>query len=463
MFGIVGTVQRKIVWLCVLALMLSYRYHLTATAWKYSHRRTAFSNTCRFHSYCDPQKIAYNSVNTVADINTWKRYLVEFRGIYANFRLLELKEIVATLLYAEVDCSTADSLVDQMRFELSIPDSADVRYPLCVYTHLPNDAIARAAAERSCLIRSIVEVWADSTTSNDLVGQMDANFDRIITPTYLSDTNSNSTWKVEFRRFGRKGKSGLDIQGKQRLLSQFAPLLKKLNGSVDLMQPQHQLLYMEDWHSFHAESNEAIEKMKLNASNMDLISDIIPRRVFFGRIVGNGCSVQTIYDLKQRPFIGTTSMSAVSSHLTAVFSRTSADNDAKPIVLDPFCGTGSLLVAGAHLGADVVGSDYDADSLGLLNEKVAAVIPIKQRSKNSRFRRVDGFSQLGKSPVDNFEHYGTAAKLQQLFAADAAWWVNTPFDDSFHSTPPKLSKHDNQADALCFGQTAIRRYDKVLF
>ena len=34
-------------------------------------------------------------------------------------------------------------------------------------------------------------------------------------------------------------------------------------------------------------------------------------------------------------------------------------------VLDPFCGTGSILFAAASLGAIVVGSDLDAEGLGL--------------------------------------------------------------------------------------------------
>jgi SAM-dependent methyltransferase len=88
-------------------------------------------------------------------------------------------------------------------------------------------------------------------------------------------------------------------------------------------------------------------------------------------------------------------------------------------VLDPFCGTGSLLLASAFLGADVVGSDIDFDCLGLADPNELAD---KDRSKNARFKRAGVSSQLGKSMVDNFEFYGLKDRLVALLGMDAAMW-----------------------------------------
>ncbi|RNF00546.1 putative methyltransferase [Trypanosoma rangeli] len=61
------------------------------------------------------------------------------------------------------------------------------------------------------------------------------------------------------------------------------------------------------------------------------------------------------YDLRRRPYIGTTSMppelAFVAVHMAKV--RRGA------YVLDPFCGTGSILVAAAHYGAVTLGADAD--------------------------------------------------------------------------------------------------------
>lgn len=59
-----------------------------------------------------------------------------------------------------------------------------------------------------------------------------------------------------------------------------------------------------------------------------------------------GPSIVGIFDLKSRPFIGTTSMNALFAHIAA----NAANVQVGQRVLDPFCGTGSLLLAAAYLG-----------------------------------------------------------------------------------------------------------------
>jgi tRNA G10 N-methylase Trm11 len=150
-------------------------------------------------------------------------------------------------------------------------------------------------------------------------------------------------------------------------------------------------------------------------------------RSIFGRIVAEGVSVKSLFAIRDRPFVGTTTLDPVASHLAAVSAHISPGS----YCLDPFCGTGSLLIACANLGARVVGSDIDADcctgttlpdspyptnSLGSSNSSTL-------RSKNSRFRRSDGSQQFNKSTADNFSYYNVSHLLLGLFGADAASWI----------------------------------------
>ena len=74
-----------------------------------------------------------------------------------------------------------------------------------------------------------------------------------------------------------------------------------------------------------------------------------------GRIVCEGGMqhVARDYSLKKRIYIGTTSMDA---ELSAVMANLALAGEGK-LCMDPFCGTGSVLVALAASGAEVLGAD----------------------------------------------------------------------------------------------------------
>eukprot|EP01037_Dinobryon_pediforme_P037789 gene37789-45456_t len=154
-----------------------------------------------------------------------------------------------------------------------------------------------------------------------------------------------------------------------------------------------------------------------------------------GRIIAEGPSIQVQFDLKKRPFLGTTTMNAVAAHLTAVAALIEPED----LVLDPFCGTCGLLVAAAHLGAEVVGSDIDEDSLFPSKAKNA--------SKNGRFKRKDGTLQFDRTPADNFRFYGFPHLLVDLFAADVTDWLHF-FDTADEDTNKTLIKKYKMFDAI---------------
>ena len=130
------------------------------------------------------------------------------------------------------------------------------------------------------------------------------------------------------------------------------------------------------------------------------------------------------FEVRGRPYIGTSTLDALSSHIAANAALV------RPgfVVLDPFCGTGSLLLSSAFLGADVVGADIDADCLGLVDLTNSTY---KSRSKNARFKRrnkVNGleWNQLNGSIIMNFEYYGLERKVLSLIACSVEAWSQLP-------------------------------------
>lgn len=81
-----------------------------------------------------------------------------------------------------------------------------------------------------------------------------------------------------------------------------------------------------------------------------------PYAIFFARWIADGQrKVISKLSLKRRKFIAHTSMDTQLSLVMANLAKVSSNE----VVLDPFVGSGSLLVAAANFGAFVVGTDID--------------------------------------------------------------------------------------------------------
>ena len=117
-------------------------------------------------------------------------------------------------------------------------------------------------------------------------------------------------------------------------------------------------------------------------------------------------------------------MDCISAHLAANAARLLPGH----VVLDPFCGTGSLLISCAALGAAVVGTDIDSDTLGLSGRASTGSglsVSWASLSKNSKFRR-KGFldrQQHNKDINSNFEHYGLDHLVWGLAGIDVQLWL----------------------------------------
>jgi tRNA G10 N-methylase Trm11 len=299
-------------------------------------------------------------------------------------------------------------------------------------------------------VRAILEPWGFGETPSIVCERILQDFDktagRKFTPTRIESKNS---WKVEFRRLGRMGRSGLDETGKKEFLETFDPVLSRLHGSVNLTHPDHTLLYLEDWLGFHGR----------HSSKRVGAPQFAPLAAFFGRIVARGPEIQSLFDLSNRPFIGTTAMAPLPAHLCAAAGRVRPGDT----VLDPFCGTGSMLLAACALGAKVVGSDIDAGCLGI-NSPEGEQNDTPKTSKNVNFKRFSrpngGASskicqertingnrtwdqQFGLCTSDNFVFYNFGNSLLGLRHLDILDWLQPNGDhnlpdvfDSIVTDPP---------------------------
>ena len=332
-----------------------------------------------------------------------RQYLIEFKGVYPAFRELELRDNVQYL----IDKNLAESIEFREVIRDNRTDSQ-----ICAYISLPesvSESQITSVVHRSSLVRSIVEIWGDGTNIT-AVSQMSEDNSKIFGPKAIKP---HETWRVEFRRFGRKGRSGMTYTEKSQLLSIFGNSLKPLKGVVNLTNPRHEFLFLQDWNDYHDTVTIPRAKILQSGSIKKSVDDDTyqARRTLFGRIIASGPSIISEFDIKTRPFIGTTTMSSTMAHVMSVAARVGSGD----LVLDPFCGTGGLLVAAANLGANVLGSDIDGDTLGIANQP--------ERSKNSRFVRKDNSNQLNKSIKDNFIEYNLLDKLVGLHRLDVLEWV----------------------------------------
>jgi hypothetical protein len=237
-----------------------------------------------------------------------KTYLIEFRGMQPALRLRELTDAYNAVGSSnDMHASDRNALLLHMDPVISTFKSGGALYPVCGYVKFPSEEVAAAVANRCALVRSIVEVWGNAPSPEDVSIQAQERFDKVIAPIFpVANTAEKNSWRVNFRRYGRSGRSGLDFAEKRKLLETFNPILKKLGGNVNLTDARHDLIYLEDWSTFHDEVGEtmSIQQNSTAAATVAAESSYKPLRSILGRIVAEGQNVQFNFDIKRRPYIG---------------------------------------------------------------------------------------------------------------------------------------------------------------
>ncbi|CAG9787442.1 unnamed protein product [Diatraea saccharalis] len=263
----------------------------------------------------------------------WRRYLFWFAHEHNDFRHAEIQSILSIfdipIKYIEKPCA---------------------KKPYWI-VELPSEESVKKIASRSVLIKNCIELWSSTKSVSQLHRNLkdallntnqewivktdpDKGVGEHICPNTLIEAccSANKSFKIEVETFCKH----FTMKEKVEKIEAFSYL--PLNGPVRLKDPDVTLAYLE---YYGVDPNNVPEE---------------PYEVFFGRWVADGQrDLIQYHSLKRRQFIGNTSMDAQLALIMANQARVVSGD----LVLDPFVGSGSLLVAAAHFGGYVWGSDID--------------------------------------------------------------------------------------------------------
>lgn len=184
---------------------------------------------------------------------------------------------------------------------------------------------------RSVLIKSAHELWCEGATKSLLFDDIKRS-PLISMPQYAGKDRS---FKINVETFNRKTSKAEKVARIEEMT--FLPF----EGPISLKSPDNEFTLVE----YYAREQ-----------NSDTQSST-PVEFFFGRFLCHSTKRYAIhkYSLKDRKFISNTSMDPTLGTIMTNIAKVSEGD----IVLDPFVGSGSILVAAADMGALVFGSDID--------------------------------------------------------------------------------------------------------
>ncbi|KAH7826669.1 putative DNA binding protein [Monocercomonoides exilis] len=204
-----------------------------------------------------------------------------------------------------------------------------------------DEETAKLIASREMMLKYIIEVWAEAPTFDDAFQQLsqmnETKYDMLVKPY----TNEKSSVKILYDSFGSKSINSNDRN--EKLFQPFFHACKCESVAVNLKNPTTIIWMIEDVYCEQCKEEEGVQERH-------------PKKVFIGREIAHGPRhLMYDFDLKRRPFIGTTSMKAELSFICCNQALISPGS----LVLDPYCGTFSIGVSATYWGGVVVGSDVD--------------------------------------------------------------------------------------------------------
>lgn len=239
------------------------------------------------------------------------RFLVYFANELIPFRWPEIDGIVSM-------------------YNLSIKWREKTVKPFAI-VELASETDIRILCSRSMLIKSAHELWCEATTKTKLFQDLiDSPLTRM--PQFAGVDRS---FKITVETFNRKITTVEKVMKIEEM--DFLPF----EGPIDLKNPDNNFSFIEHYP---------------RQQNSDTYGDL-PDEYFFGRFIcrsGKRYEVHK-FNLRERKFISNTSMDPKLSTIMANIAQIRSGD----VVLDPFVGSGSILVGAADMGAVVFGSDID--------------------------------------------------------------------------------------------------------
>ncbi|EFJ46403.1 hypothetical protein VOLCADRAFT_62647 [Volvox carteri f. nagariensis] len=248
-----------------------------------------------------------------------REYLAYFVHRLLEFRKPELESLAQT-----VGCKA-----EEIRWRAP---AGDVEHSPFWYLTLPSEDAALQISKRMILTKMLVEVWGEGEDWADLTAAIQACPQEVKAPWLGPEL----TFRVVVESFG----SSLPMDEQLELIKrlEFIPF----KGAVRLRDPQAR------WAPLRRRMNGEGARGSLGG--------VVPARLYFGRLVGSSDrGVIDTYSLRRRRYLGPTSM---DTEMALVMCNQGGVRRGS-LVLDPYAGTGSILVAAAHFGAKVMGADID--------------------------------------------------------------------------------------------------------
>jgi len=228
------------------------------------------------------------------------------------------------------------------------PPTALCESPL-VRVRLPGVAAAQKICERAVLIKAVIKVWGTGTGHEEAVRSALAETSAGVLAQRRSMIAPPRTYQIRVAAFGRTP----TMDDKRSAMEIMKPLFQG-DEVADLRDPETTVWSLEE----HAHRTE--QKTHLGPRTG------LPQRVIIGHQVAGGRSLDkksasgekayyARFELAERAVLGPTTM---ENQLAFIMANCAC---ARPgaLSLDPFCGTGGLLIAVTHFGAKVHGGEID--------------------------------------------------------------------------------------------------------
>ncbi|KAH0788219.1 tRNA (guanine(10)-N2)-methyltransferase [Histomonas meleagridis] len=189
---------------------------------------------------------------------------------------------------------------------------------------LPSDEDARKIAQRSTVVEHVSRLMAEAETLDELL-EMASNVNHDI---------NKGTFSFRVITHGRK----ITNEMRRDYITKAAKSLK-ITSKANLKNPDTTILLILDFEE---------------------CGELNPIRLYLSLFISDGNSkFPDKFTLKTRKFINKTSMESA----VALYSASQGLCGPGTFAFDPFCGSGSLLVACASLGSYVLGADFDMPSM----------------------------------------------------------------------------------------------------
>lgn len=257
-----------------------------------------------------------------------RRLLCFFLHRHLSFRLAEFQS-VAEMAYGR---NTWDDGLPVVVWERPLDNMTRAAF---WYVHLPDDGeglaldIAAHIAGSCFLVRAILDPWAEGSSLTELQEDLKA-FDADEKAKF-----SHDTWKVQAEAWG----VSMTQDQKVALINSIGPSLPEFQGPVSLKNPQQTYWVIAAWPYEYPVA-------------------FLQSWIFFGREIGVNLTRRPTlskYDLRRRRYLGPTTMDSELAFLMCKLCQVRKHS----FVIDPFVGTGGLLIPAAHMGAVTMGMDID--------------------------------------------------------------------------------------------------------